>query len=182
MSATVGPVPKIERSFMDGSDRKVVIKDGIYWPNGLTIDYTAARIFWADAKHHVIESARFDGSERKKVLSVGLPHPFALTIFEDLMIWTDWHTKKISAANKITGKAFRNVHEGVNIPMDIHSYHPSRQPSFANRCKIDRIGLKGGCSHMCLPSKASRRCTCPIGLRLKDDRCVIRNMIKKYIC
>lgn len=166
---TNGPNPKIERAYMDGSERKVIIKEGVFWPNGLAIDYPAARIYWADAKHHVIESARFDGSERKKILSVGLPHPFALTIFEDLMIWTDWHTKKISAANKKTGKSFRNVHEGLSFPMDIHSYHPSRQPEFSSRCKPDRSGLKGGCSHMCLPNRQGRRCSCPIGLSLKDN-------------
>lgn len=52
---------------MDGSDRRAIISDGIFWPNGLTIDYSAGRIFWADAKHHVIESSHFDGSDRKKV-------------------------------------------------------------------------------------------------------------------
>lgn len=59
--------PKIERSFMDGSDRRVIVSDGIFWPNGLTIDYSSGRIYWADAKHHVIESSHYDGSDRKKV-------------------------------------------------------------------------------------------------------------------
>lgn len=52
---------------MDGSDRRTIISDGIFWPNGLTIDYSGGRIYWADAKHHVIESSYFDGSDRKKV-------------------------------------------------------------------------------------------------------------------
>lgn len=52
---------------MDGSDRRTIIADGVFWPNGLTIDYAAGRLYWADAKHHVIESANLDGSDRKKV-------------------------------------------------------------------------------------------------------------------
>lgn len=52
---------------MDGSDRRVIISDGIFWPNGLTIDYSGGRIYWADAKHHVIESANYNGGDRKKV-------------------------------------------------------------------------------------------------------------------
>lgn len=52
---------------MDGSDRRTIIVDGVFWPNGLTIDYAAGRLYWADAKHHVIESANLDGSDRKKV-------------------------------------------------------------------------------------------------------------------
>lgn len=62
-----GPNPKIERADMDGSRRKSVIIDQIFWPNGLTIDYTESKIYWADAKHHVIERAMFDGQDRKKV-------------------------------------------------------------------------------------------------------------------
>lgn len=103
-------------------------------------------------------------------MSSNLPHPFALTIFEDLMIWTDWHTKSISAANKITGKGFRTIHDRLHFPMDIHSYHPARQPTYTNRCVPDKKGLKGGCSHLCLPNKETRRCGCPIGLTLKDDQ------------
>lgn len=52
---------------MDGSERKVIATDGVFWPNGLAIDYPAGKIYWADAKHHVIESCNYDGSSRKKV-------------------------------------------------------------------------------------------------------------------
>lgn len=62
-----GPNPKIERADMDGSRRKSVIVNRIFWPNGLTIDYTESKIYWADAKHHVIERASFDGRDRKRV-------------------------------------------------------------------------------------------------------------------
>lgn len=62
-----GPNPKIERADMDGNKRKSVIVDQIFWPNGLTIDYMDSRIYWADAKHHVIERATFDGRDRKRV-------------------------------------------------------------------------------------------------------------------
>lgn len=109
-----------------------------------------------------------------QILSNHLPHPFALTLFEDQMFWTDWNTKSISTANKLTGKSFRNVHVDLHFPMDIQSYHPSRQPSFPSKCPIDRSGLKGGCSHLCLPNRTSRRCGCPIGLTLKDDQLVIQ--------
>ena len=51
-----GETPKIEKAGMDGSEetRSVIVKDNIYWPNGLTIDYTEARIYWADGKEHHI--------------------------------------------------------------------------------------------------------------------------------
>jgi len=52
---------------MDGSNRKAIVRESLIWPNGLCIDYTVSRIYWADAKHHVIESSKFDGMDRKKV-------------------------------------------------------------------------------------------------------------------
>lgn len=54
--------------------------------------------------------------------------------------------------------------------MDIQSYHKARQPKFENRCAEDKRKLKGGCSHLCLPNRLSRRCACPIGLTLLDDQ------------
>lgn len=164
-----GPNAKIERVFMDGSGRQTIITEGIYWPNGLAIDYTMNRLYWVDAKHHVIESAGIDGKDRKKIMSSNLPHPFALTLFEDSLFWTDWATKSISTASKINGKGYRHIHDELHFPMDLHSYHPTRQPSYPSKCGLDRRGNKGGCSHLCLPNKKGRKCSCPIGLALMDD-------------
>ncbi|XP_028028555.1 low-density lipoprotein receptor-related protein 4-like [Bombyx mandarina] len=161
-----GPNPKIERADMDGDKRKTVIYDEIFWPNGLTIDYTESKIYWADAKHHVIERAAFDGRDRRKVTTKGLPHPFALTLFDDAIYWTDWHTKSISTVNKNTGMGIQTVHAGLNVPMDIHSYHPLRQlRTYKNKCGKSN----GGCSHLCLPNAYGFSCRCPVGFNLNSD-------------
>ncbi|KAF5269791.1 hypothetical protein FQA39_LY08572 [Lamprigera yunnana] len=161
-----GPTPKIEKAEMDGGNRKSIVTESVFWPNGLTLDYTASRIYWADAKHNIIESAFFDGSDRKKVINKGLPHPFALTLFEDAIYWTDWHTKSISTANKATGAGLRTIHSNLHFPMDIHSYHPQRQPNYRNHC-----GTKNGeCEHMCLPNKKSFTCVCRMGMKINEDK------------
>ncbi len=56
---------KIERSFMDGSDRKSIVYTNIHWPNGLTIDLSGGRIFWSDAFLDRVFCAKLDGSESK---------------------------------------------------------------------------------------------------------------------
>lgn len=161
-----GPNPKIERSEMDGKNRKSIITESVFWPNGLAIDYTTNQLYWADAKHNVIETALFDGSSRKKVISKGLPHPFAITIFEDAIFWTDWHTKSITTASKTTGVGLRTIHSHLNFPMDIHIYHPQMQPKYPNKCGDNN----GGCAHMCLPNKVSFTCVCRMGQKLKSDK------------
>ncbi|OXU25251.1 hypothetical protein TSAR_015309 [Trichomalopsis sarcophagae] len=160
-----GPNPKIERADMDGSKRTALITDNIYWPNGLTIDYITDRIYWIDAKHRVIESASMRGDDRKKVVTRGLHHPFAITVFEDAVYWTDWHFKSISLANKNNGRGYKTIHSGLHFPMDLHSYHPQRQPEYINHCGENN----GKCSHMCLPNSMGYSCVCPVGLKIKKD-------------
>ena len=41
--------PKIESAYMDGTNRQVVIQEGLGLPNGLTIDQEAQQLCWADA-------------------------------------------------------------------------------------------------------------------------------------
>lgn len=34
-----GSKPRIEKSFMDGSERTVIVNTKLVWPNGMTLDY-----------------------------------------------------------------------------------------------------------------------------------------------
>ena len=69
-----GSTPRIERCSMDGADRRIIADSSLFWPNGLTIDYASNKIYWADAKHHVIECANLDGSVRRTVIDQGRYH------------------------------------------------------------------------------------------------------------
>uniref|UniRef100_A0A8C4QPU2 LDL receptor related protein 4 n=1 Tax=Eptatretus burgeri TaxID=7764 RepID=A0A8C4QPU2_EPTBU len=159
-----GSTPRIERADMDGSARCTIANTSLFWPNGLTIDYAGRRLYWADAKHHVIESSDLDGYNRRAVISHGLPHPFALTVFEDSLYWTDWQTKSINSANKFTGLNQEIVRSKLHFPMDIHTLHPQRQPPGKNHCGQNN----GGCSHLCLPNAHKYSCACPTGFRSLD--------------
>lgn len=69
------------------------------------------------------------------MLAKGLPHPFALTLFEDTVYWTDWHTRSVMSADKLTGKRVQVVVDRLNYPMQIHRYW-ARQ--FENHEPIER--------------------------------------------
>lgn len=66
-----GVVPRVESAWMDGTGRRTIAYTQLYWPNGLTIDYTRDHVYWVDAKHHVIERADLDGQNRQAVISRG---------------------------------------------------------------------------------------------------------------
>lgn len=67
-----GTQPKIESAAMDGTSRNVIADTNLFWPNGLVIDYATDKLFWVDAKHHMIESAGLDGRGRKVVIDQGM--------------------------------------------------------------------------------------------------------------
>jgi len=125
-----GEIPKIERAGMDGNQlqRSVIVKDNIYWPNGLTLDYEDSQIYWADAKLTFIHSCNFDGSNRRVVISGNLPHPFALTLYDRTLYWTDWKDQSIHSCDKITGSNRKTIYREIYSPMDIHSFNARRQP------------------------------------------------------
>ena len=50
-----GKNAKIERAYMDGTNRHVIIDTHIGWPNGLALDPQYEKIYWCDAKTDRIE-------------------------------------------------------------------------------------------------------------------------------
>uniref|UniRef100_A0A8C8CDB4 EGF-like domain-containing protein n=1 Tax=Oncorhynchus tshawytscha TaxID=74940 RepID=A0A8C8CDB4_ONCTS len=123
-----GDNPHIGRIGMDGSNRTVIVEDRITWPNGLTLDFINDRIYWADAREDYIEFASLDGTNRHTVLSQDIPHIFAMTLFEEYIYWTDWETKSINRCHKTQGTNKTMLISTLHRPMDVHIYHPYRQP------------------------------------------------------
>ncbi|XP_048255378.1 very low-density lipoprotein receptor-like [Haliotis rufescens] len=174
-----GKQPKIERCGMDGNDRKVIINTTIAWPNGLTIDYVADRLYWVDSKLHSIESSNTLGLERVSVLQsqLHLRHPFAITVFQDYLYWTDWTTSSVSKYSKFGRRDAKvmkveTVVVNLDTPMDVRVFHPCRQQILRRLCGSNN----GGCSHFCLPKAYDARntefyvCDCPKGFILSSDR------------
>lgn len=65
-----GENPKIESAAMDGdpSTRRVLVKDNIFWPNGLTIDIFKEIIYWVDGNLKFLEAMNLDGSNRRTIV------------------------------------------------------------------------------------------------------------------
>ena len=87
-----GATPKIEQAGMDGSARRAIVTGNLGWPNGLTIDQTTNRLFWADAKLDKIEVSDLNGENRKLILSsVADIHLYGLAVYRTMLYWTDWN-------------------------------------------------------------------------------------------
>lgn len=64
-----GQNPRIERASMDGALRQVIVSTKVYWPSGLTLDYTTHRVYFADAYLKYIDYCDYDGNNRHQVLA-----------------------------------------------------------------------------------------------------------------
>ncbi|XP_037297388.1 LOW QUALITY PROTEIN: low-density lipoprotein receptor-related protein 6-like [Manduca sexta] len=167
-----GEIPKIERAGMNGdpATRKVIVKENIFWPNGITIDYDNNLIYWMDAKLQFVDVIDFNGDKRKRIVNGGLVYPYALTFFNYKLYWTDWKTWSIHTWDISTnGPSIKELIKSHEVPVDIKVYDATRQPmpSGDYPCKDNN----GGCSHLCLlsPTPPGYICACPTGSKLKED-------------
>lgn len=63
-----GKQASIEVAGTDGTARRNLISQNIYWPVGLTIDYPAKRLYWIDSKLRLVESCNLNGTDRRLIL------------------------------------------------------------------------------------------------------------------
>uniref|UniRef100_A0AAX7UXR8 EGF-like domain-containing protein n=1 Tax=Astatotilapia calliptera TaxID=8154 RepID=A0AAX7UXR8_ASTCA len=177
-----GDNPHIGRIGMDGTNRSVIVEDKITWPNGLTLDFINDRIYWADAREDYIAFASLDGTSRHIVLAQDIPHIFAMTLFEEYIYWTDWETKSINRAHKTLGTTKTMLISTLHRPMDIHIYHPYRQPDVEGHpCQTNN----GGCSNLCLLSPGGGyKCACPTNFYLAADgkHCLSNCTASQFVC
>jgi len=186
-----GNVPKIEKAGMDGTERVVLATDNVMWPNGISIDLVAERLYWVDAKLHIIASVMLDGSGSFIITeqSSSLNHPFSVSVLEDWVYWTEWiqNGSSIFRANKFNGTDIEKLVEAKmhHKPMSLQVYHSQRQPLSPNLCQERAMT----CSHICVPSPQVFRpnmkeiqyattCLCPLEYTKHDDgfNCVTKKM------
>lgn len=63
----------------------------------------------------------------KVLIGSQLPHPFGLTLHEDKIYWTDWQSKSIESADKLTGLGRSMLADNLENLMDIHMFHRHRE-------------------------------------------------------
>ncbi|XP_071101709.1 prolow-density lipoprotein receptor-related protein 1-like isoform X1 [Haliotis cracherodii] len=181
-----GTKPRIESCSMSGESRKVVYDitriQGGGWPNGLTIDYEARRLYWADARSDSVHTSTYEGLDHHLVVHNhdALAHPFALTLFEHYVYWTDWRTNSLVRANKFNGSDVLTIQRTFTQPFDLQVFHPKRQPPAINPCRENN----GGCSNLCLIGfNHTANCKCPHRMKLEANNktCVADNKFLLFV-
>ncbi|KAG8226274.1 hypothetical protein J437_LFUL004831 [Ladona fulva] len=157
--------PTVSRANLDGSDvRKLFTKPVVEWPNGITIDHIAERLYWVDARQDYISSSDFDGRRFRKIISNDgrVSHPFAVAVFKDFMYWDDWRQNAIYMADKDHGIYAHSFQEGTNA------------------CSNGTAK----CSHICVGMpNGGYSCLCPDGMFLRKEVYANNNYVNStYEC
>lgn len=63
-----GEHPNIERAYLDGSGRHIIVDHDLGFPNGITIDYKERRLYWTDALKDRIDTSDLDGKHRVQLI------------------------------------------------------------------------------------------------------------------
>lgn len=168
--------PRIERSYLDGSSRKVIVEVDKYshlpksLPNGITLDYAVHRVYWIDAKSGSIHTVKYDGSGHQKILHLStFRKPFSMDVFGDYFYWTDITYSSIYKARRFSLNASQEVVVHSNNTLyQAAIVHPSRHPTYnaTNYC----AHKNGFCSHLCVLGDGQPLCMCPYGLQLGPDK------------
>ncbi|XP_050049212.1 low-density lipoprotein receptor-related protein 2-like isoform X1 [Dermacentor andersoni] len=168
--------PRIERSYLDGSSRKVIVNVEEYsnlpksLPNGITLDYAVNRVYWIDARSGSIHTVKYDGTGHKKILHLStFSKPFSMDVFGDYFYWTDItfssifkaHRFSLNASQKVVVQSSNTLYQAIIV-------HPSRHPTYntTNYCAYKN----GFCSHLCVLGNGQPLCMCPYGLQLGPDK------------
>ncbi|KAK6999593.1 nidogen-2, partial [Biomphalaria glabrata] len=153
--------PQIEKMNMDGSNRRVLVRDDLQLPNGLSFDSYSQTLCWGDAGTQTIECIRSDGVDRRVVYAKA-SYPFDLTFLNNVIYWTDWQRKDIANINQRGGEpnkplklAFGGNGRTYGITAVIDKCPPARSSCGGNH----------GCRYLCLASESrARTCGCPDGV------------------
>lgn len=174
--ADYGQYPKIERAFLDCTNRTVLVSEGIVTPRGLAVDHSSSYVYWVDDSLDMIARISSDGGE-PEIVRYGsrYPTPYGITIFENTMIWVDRNLKKIFQASKEPGNTEQPVviRDNIQLLRDVTIYnsrYQSRSPSDINNNPC--LENNGGCSHLCfaIPHLQTPKCGCAFGLLESDGK------------
>ncbi|XP_048254821.1 uncharacterized protein LOC124138972 isoform X1 [Haliotis rufescens] len=156
--------PSVHKSRANGKHHKVIMSEGLVWPNALTVQED--KLFVGDGWGKVF-TLKFDGNEVKELmfLTGASFHIFGMVVFENALFYSDWHTHSVYMVDMVTGDQ-ETIATHLSRPTAVVIYHPAslKENNLCTTSRGERV-----CSNICVPVPRSYHCTCSVGSKLAAD-------------
>uniref|UniRef100_A0A8C9TUU4 Low density lipoprotein receptor-related protein 1Ba n=1 Tax=Scleropages formosus TaxID=113540 RepID=A0A8C9TUU4_SCLFO len=157
-------IGRIERAWMDGSNRQTFVTSNMLWPNGLALDHRTSTMFWCDAYYDHIEKIYLNGTGRTVVYNgKELNHPYGISLHRNYVFWTDYMNASIFQLDLSSGDVTLLRSEKPPL-FGLQVYDAQRQQG-DNACRVNY----GGCGTLCLATPRGRVCACADGQQLEKN-------------
>ncbi|MEQ2208193.1 hypothetical protein XENOCAPTIV_018969, partial [Xenoophorus captivus] len=142
-----GDAAKIECSWLDGQERKVLVADRLGWPTGLSIDFTNGdRIYWSDSKESHVDSIYMPETYKNSVpgfvCCVDVRNPFSVNVFEDHVYWSTQEKGEVFRQDKFgRGDKVKLLTAGPWLTQ-ISVYQQQRYNSMASKANTHTVHVQ----------------------------------------
>uniref|UniRef100_A0A8C2AJW7 Low density lipoprotein receptor-related protein 1Bb n=1 Tax=Cyprinus carpio TaxID=7962 RepID=A0A8C2AJW7_CYPCA len=148
-------IGRIEKAWMDGSNRKIFVTSNMLWPNGLTLEHGTSTMYWCDAYYDHIERIYLNGTGRMVVYSGReLSHPFGIAQYQNSIFWTEYMNASIFQLDLVSGEV--SLLRSERPPLFGLRVYDAQSQLGDNACRVNY----GGCGTLCLAVPGGRVCAC----------------------
>uniref|UniRef100_K1QLD4 Low-density lipoprotein receptor-related protein 6 n=1 Tax=Magallana gigas TaxID=29159 RepID=K1QLD4_MAGGI len=158
-----GIQPKIERSLLDGSKRKVLVWSGILYPVSIAVDVHSNTIYFTDSARETVESCDLEGNARRILFYETNSVFYGIETFKNYVIVSDQTSNRILVLSNSTGQKMVTPLRTSSPPFSLGLVSQDNQPIGSTDCDTF------GCSQICIIESSGARCLCEDGYSLLAD-------------
>jgi len=125
---------RIERATLSGDSKTTLVSfTSLWWPprpNGITLDFSANRLYWVDSQTRRIESVDFNGNSRQSFKTFPFSiRPYDIVLYSGVFYYSDTSSQSIDKIDKATKQSLGSYTGlgGSNV-LRLAMFSPVRQP------------------------------------------------------
>ncbi|XP_078326898.1 low-density lipoprotein receptor-related protein 6-like isoform X2 [Crassostrea virginica] len=158
-----GPSPRIEKAYLDGQDREVIVHTGLSRVLSLSLDVLNNTLYWVDFTRNTIEVCNYDGSNRRVIRRMNGLSLTDFSFHQNLLHAVSVTSRSMLAIDPSSGsELYHRVFTSAQ-PFTVNVYDAEAQRTYTDPC------LSLSCQHICINSKSGAKCFCSEGYNLAAD-------------
>ncbi|PIK36222.1 putative low-density lipoprotein receptor-related protein 4 [Apostichopus japonicus] len=131
---------KIVASLHDGTYRRDIIDENLFYPNSITIDFVQNKLLWVDYGLSVIEQSSLEGFHRKVLFRLAESghaniQPHSLEVFDKFIWYTNWEDDMLVRLDHRNHHTMDILGDDLWHPTGIKAVDPRRRRMPNNPCE-----------------------------------------------